>query len=119
MMQDMYHWYLENMFGYHVQEYHFYAERELKRKQRSVKKTTIRSDMDLPGFQDRLDYFKLRTSKVWHEKPGAGGKFQNVAMPMIMNSLDLAIMIAPLPWITQKMRVAAFSRQAYEIDRLS
>ncbi len=119
MMQDMYRWYMDNMFGYHVQEYHRYAEREHKRKQRSSKTTTVRSDMDLPGFQDKLDFFKLRTSKVWHEKPGAGGKFQNVAMPMIMNTLDLGIIIAPAPWITPKMRSAAFARQAYEIERLS
>ncbi len=119
MLQDMYQWYIENMFGHHVQEYHRYAEREHKRKQRSSKKTTVRSDMGLLSLQDRFDYFKLRTSKVWHEKPGAGGKFQNVAMPMIMNTLDQAIIITPLPWITPKMRSAAFARQAYEIDRLS
>ena len=119
MMQDMYHWYLENMFGYHVQEYHPYAEREHKRKQRSTKKTTVRSDMDLLGFQDRLDFLKLRMSTPWHVTPGAGGKFQNVAMPMIMNTLDQAVIIAPLPFITPKMRSAAFARQVYEIERLS
>ncbi len=119
MFEEMYHWYMDNIFGHHVQEYHPYAEREHKRKQRRSKKTTVRSNMGVPLLQDRFDFFKLRTSKVWHEKPGAGGKFENVAMPMMMNSLDMAIIIAPLPWITKKMRVAAFSRQAYEYDRLS
>ena len=119
MMQEMYHWYMDNMFGYHVQEYHRYAEREHKRKQRSSKKTTIRSDMGIPSFQDRLDYLQLRMSTPWHVTPGAGGKFQNVAIPMIMNTLDQAIIIAPVPFITPKMRTAALARQAYELQRLS
>ncbi len=119
MLQDMYHWYMDNLFGHHVQQYHRHAEREHKRKQRGSKKTTVRSNMGLSVFQDRLDYFKLRTSTVWHEKPGAGGKFQNIAMPMIMNTLDQAIIIAPIPFITPKMRSAAVARQAYEFDRLS
>lgn len=116
MMREMYDWYMENLGDYHLKEYHKFAEKESKKKQRNSKTTRNSSSMVVRSVQDYHDLGINALYTVWNRSPGSGGKWENVAVPFMMNTVDNFIILNPL--LPPKMRAAAAMRQFHEWNRL-
>jgi len=99
MMQEMYEWYMENLFSEHRRQAIKHAQKDGRdRKKRLAKGRSRQGSLELTTMEERYQYLMdHRMSRLISRSSGSGlSKWDRIGAPLVASTIDWAIIINPI-----------------------
>ena len=112
MMQEMYEWYMDNLFPEHKRQAIKHAEKDSRdRKKRLAKGGSRQGLLELTTMEERYQYLMdHRMSRLISRSSGSGlSKWDRIGSPLFASTVDWALIINP--YTPPKSKWRAVSRQ--------
>jgi hypothetical protein len=112
MMQEMYEWYMDNLFPEHKRQAIKHAEKDSRdRKKRLAKGGSRQGSLELTTMEERYQYLMdHRMSRLISRSSGSGlSKWDRIGSPLFASTVDWALIINP--YTPPKSKWRAVSRQ--------
>jgi len=120
MMQEMYEWYMDNLFPEHRRQAIKHAEKDARdRTKRLAKRGSRQGSPEMMTVEERYQYLMdHRMSRLISRSSGSGlSKWDRIGAPLVASTIDWAIIINPIGpggWQDPKgrrMKLQAVKRQ--------
>lgn len=111
MMQEMYEWYMEHMFGIHEKKARSYRTKQNRKASRRRDSMAVRTTENFVFSLDDVNQRLADARYVMWKKPGRS-KWERIGAPLVANTFDMAVILNP--FVSHRMRAAALGRQIDE-----
>jgi hypothetical protein len=119
MMEEMYDWYMENLFGEHYKIAVRHAEKDGRdRKKRLAKQGPFRGNNSVPGMNPlERKMLQILAGEFTYNPDTSRSKWERIGSPMTASVVDWGIIINP--YTPSRMKWKAISRQYDRYEEFS
>ncbi len=115
MMQDMYDWYMENLFGEHYKIAVKHAEKDSRERKKRISKDGLQHRVPVPtSLLMDVDWMTSRMFSVYDGDYSGRSKWERIGSPLIASVVDWALIINPYTPPRMKWRAATRQYDRFE-----